>query len=400
MTTRCLAALLLLLHMAGANAQDHHHHDETAACAEPTLACASTATPFFAPDGVLWLTWAAANQILVAHSADRGAHFSAPVTITLQPEHLDGGGDARPQVVVDAKGNVTVAYAVFLDQHYNGQVRVSRSTDSGAHFSAPAPITGDSPSQRFQTMALDASGRIFAAWLDKRNVASARARGEKYGGAALAFAWSDNGSFPAARIAVDNTCECCRIGLGWAAPGRPVVVFRDIFEDKYRDHALILFSDEHTPGPVHRVSEDHWAIDACPHHGPALAVSPAGTIHTAWYTGGGPAKGLFYARTTDGGMSFSKPMRLGDDARQNGRATLLAPGRETYLAWKSFDGERSDISLIVSHDDGATWTAPRIIASTTDKSDHPLLISDGTTVFLSWLTQQEGYRLIPLENGS
>src|SRR5207244_2767283 len=107
-----------------------------------------------------------------------------------------------------------VACAVFQDYRYNGRVMVSRSVDGGATFSRPQPITEDATSQRFETLALDPAGSLFAAWIDKRNATPAKAAGKPYAGAALAYTWSSDGgeSFPPARMALDNICECCRLG--------------------------------------------------------------------------------------------------------------------------------------------------------------------------------------------
>ncbi len=54
------------------------------------------------------------------------------------------------------------------------------------------------------------------------------------------------------------------------------------------------------------------------------------------------------------------------------------------------------IELMTSRDAGKTWTAARSVAMTHDASDHPLLIANGATAYLSWMTLQEGYRLISL----
>jgi hypothetical protein len=51
---------------------------------------------------------------------------------------------------------------------------------------------------------------------------------------------------------------------------------------------------------------------------------------------------------------------------------------------------------MISNDDGATWSAPKAISSTTDTSDHPLLVSDGRRLFLSWMTKADGYRFQPI----
>lgn len=274
-----------------------------------------------------------------------------------------------------------------------------RSADDGRTFSNPQPITSDSPSQRFETAALDQDGRAFVAWIDKRNTAKAKTDGKPYAGAALAFAWDDRpgGTLQAATIARDNSCECCRIAVAFAGEGRPVVLFRNIFDGGIRDHAVITFADPKTPGPLYRVSDDDAKIDACPHQGPSLAIGPDGVYHATWFALGRKLKGLYYAHSNDGGKTFSEPMRLGDPNAQTSRPYVLATQGVVYLAYKSFDGAMTTIDLITSHDAGKTWSAPRSIAMTHDASDHPLLIASPAGAYLSWLTLQDGYRLIPLE---
>ena len=43
---------------------------------------------------------------------------------------------------------------------------------------------------------------------------------------------------------------------------------------------------------------------------------------------------------------------------------------------------------------GSSWSAPVTVGKVTATSDHPLLIANGSTVHLSWNTQQDGHRLI------
>ena len=160
---------------------------------------------------------------------------------------------------------------------------------------------------------------------------------------------------------------------------------------------MITFSDPSTPEALHRVSDDDAVLDACPHQGPSLSIGRDGTYHATWLALGKKRKGLYYARSTDGGATFSAPMPLGDTARQNTRPYVLAEPDAVTLAYKAFDGERTTIEVMTSRDSGASWSSPRAAAATTDDSDHPQLLSDGKQVYLSWLTRKEGYRLIPLE---
>lgn len=394
-------ALATLLAVAAnpAAAHEGHKHATSGACTGPELACATTATPVFASGGRLWLAWAAAGRIWTAHSENLGHTFSTAVPVNPTGGlPLDSGPDARPKIVVAPDGDVVVAYAV-RDPKYNGTVFVARSRDGGATFAAPERLTADSPSQRFEALAFDPSGRLFAAWIDKRNVANARKAGKRYDGAALAFSWHGEGKsgFAPARIARDNTCECCRIAIGFAGPGKPVVVFRNIFSGSVRDHAIVTFSDSGTPGPLHRVSDDGWKTEACPHQGPSLAIASDGSYHVVWFTAGSARKGLFYARSTDGGAHFTSPMPVGTPGHQSSRPYVLAGPDALHLVWKEFDGERTTVMLISSGDSGKTWSAPRALAHTANAADHPLLVSDGRRSYLSWQTTADGYRLIPIE---
>ncbi len=159
----------------------------------------------------------------------------------------------------------------------------------------------------------------------------------------------------------------------------------------------MTFSDRATPGEIHRVSTDDWQIDACPHHGPSLSIS-AGTYHVTWYTNGKVRKGLFYARSQDQGRTFSDPLPIGRPDRGASRPYVIAGPAGTEMVWKEFDGEKTTVNLMTSHDDGLTWSKPLEIAATSDTSDHPLLVSDGRRVFLSWMTKADGYQFKPIES--
>jgi hypothetical protein len=397
---KLLATLAFFLWQTAAYGQMNHQHASEAACDEPILRCASKVTPAFSPDGTLWLVWMAGGQISVASSKDRGHSFSAPVLVTKERLNLDWGPDARPKIVVDRTGGIALAFSIFRDKAFNGQVLYTRSADGGQSFSELRPITPSSESQRFEALALDADGSLFAAWLDKRNRVPAQQRGQKYDGAGLFFAWSNDAgvTYSESRLAQDNTCECCRLGLAFAGPGRPVIVFRNIFEGGVRDHAIVTFANPATPGEVHRVSQDDWQIAACPHHGPSLSISTAGTYHVTWYTNGTVRKGLFYARSQDGGRTFSDPLPIGQSDRGPSRPYVLAGPHGTAIVWKEFDGEKTTVNLMTSHDDGATWSKAKAVAKTSDTSDHPLLVSDGQRVFLSWMTKADGYHIQPIED--
>lgn len=401
----CLIACLAMGWAHSACAQiDHSSHMSMSGSGKPAstcvttgLECANAATPFFNPDGTLFLTWTAGGAVSVAQSLDLGKSFSTPIAIANHGKSLDAGGDARPQIAADGVGNVFVAYAFFKDSNWNAQVNYVHSADGGISFSHPQSIVGDSSSQRFPALATTPSGSLFLSWIDKRLVAAAKANGEQRLGGSIAYAFSDSfgKTFTPEKIANENSCECCRIGVAPDPTGGVAIIYRAIFPGGVRDHAVQSISESHL-GKIRRVSYDEWKTDACPHHGPAIAVSQTGKIHVAWFTQGKARQGVFYANSSNQGASFTAPMRLGNPDENISRPYLLAIGKSIWLVWKSFNGEKNSIYLRRSSDDGINWSNPQVVAAATGYSDHPLLVRKGDMVYLSWLTRVDGYQLIPL----
>ncbi|WP_246721980.1 sialidase family protein [Methylosinus sp. H3A] len=401
-------ALLALFVASGALAQEKSNREERAgqmghaappACSEPLPKCAVSATPSFGADGRLWLTYAVAGRIYGAMSSDNGKSFAPPFVIATPPGTLDDNGEARPKIVALADGTLVVSYTTRPEKSYDGTVYATRSTDGGKSFSAPQPLVDDK-GQRFETFIVGPKGRIFAAWLDKRDAARAKTAGESFEGSGIAVAWSDDGgkSFAGKSILLDHSCECCRIGAALDRDGQPVFIWRHVFENNRRDHMAAKLSADGKTLVGSRVSLDDWST-SCPHQGPAMAIDAAGRWHVAWFTRGKTRQGLFYARSEDGGKSFSEPARLGDPERAPQRPQLLVAGDKLYRAWKEFDGTTTTILVQTSRDGGASFDAPRPLAQTAEASDHPLLVESKGVVYLSWLTHEEGYRLIPVERG-
>ena len=163
------------------------------------------ATATFADDNALWLVWSAGGYVSAAKSGDQGRSFGPRKVLNKEALNIDWGPDARPKIVVAKDGRIAITFTVLQDKAFNGRVFYVASKDGGETFSEPAPITADNESQRFEALALDSDGKVFLTWLDKRNRPAAKAKGEKYAGAALAFAWADAGNASRRRNA-----PCCR----------------------------------------------------------------------------------------------------------------------------------------------------------------------------------------------
>ncbi len=396
--TLVLGLLASAMSACAALAHDASMHGARAgACSEPLPKCAITVTPIFDKDGALRVIYAVAGRVYVARSRDEGRTFERAIAISGAPANMDDSFEGRPTIVMSRDGTLAAAWSVWRDKQWNAMVLFSRSLDGGKTFSAPRRLA-QSVSQRFPSLGFAPDGTLWATWLDKRNIATAKSAGDDYEGAGLALSVSrDNGAtFSPSVIVSDRTCECCRISLAFDADGGAVAAWRQIFGKNFRDHDVGKLGADGKSVDAVRVSEDNWAIDACPHHGPSLAIDSAGTRHVAWYTGGGVRKGLFYAHEAGQGAPFSAPQAIGDNARTAQHPQVLVNSGLLVRAWKEFDGETTAILFQVSRDNGDAWTPAATVATTKDASDHPILIAKDERVFLSWLTKAEGYRLLSL----
>lgn len=388
-----LALTLTTLAHAGEPAKKKH--DMTAmwqtALAKPPIAVSAT----FDTSGRLWLAKVENGYVLVSHSEDTGKTFSPAVKVNAAPERIAAEGEGRPKIAVGGDNTVYVSYTEHLDQPFSGNVRFSRSLDGGKSFSAPVIVNDNREviGHRFDTLGINAQGKIYLAWLDKRDAIAAQKSGERYAGAALYYAESDNrgASFSTNKRLAANTCECCRVAMAMDIDSVPVIFWRHIYDNNVRDHAVLRLDGK---SGAMRVSEDDWQIDACPHHGGAISVGGEGAYHVAWFTNAPQRKGLFYARSTDRGKTFSTPRPFGDHHAQAGHPHVLAQGKNVLIVWKEFDGQRVVVYGMISQDQGSSWSKPVRVTDTAGASDHPLLIGDGERAFLSWNTAREGWRLI------
>lgn len=349
----------------------------------------------FDGQGVLWAVHKVSGHIAVRRSGDLGRSWANPVLVTAAPEPTDAGGDSRPKIATGPGGELYLTWTRPLSRPYTGEVRFSRSIDGGRTFSAPVVVHRDRQeiTHRFDALAVGVGGRIFVAWVDRRDGVAAAARGEPYRGAAIYFAVSEDrgATFRGDFKVADHSCECCRIALVARPDGTVAAFWRHIFEPNIRDHAVATLLPDGTVAGMRRATFDDWRIDACPHHGPGLGEEDGGPLHAVWFSAAPGGGGVFYGRLREGGIDGLR--RVGGETAEH--ADLAVAGRRVGVAWKEFDGERTRLRGMVSEDAGATWTGCEL-GSTEGPSDHPHLLAFGGRFYVLWNTRDEPLTVVAL----
>ncbi len=357
-----------------------------------TLAVGAT----YDKNGTLWLAEVKDKKLLVSYSQNMGESFSIPTAVTPIPEDIYADGENRPKIAISKNGTILLTWSQKQQKKYSGDIRFSRSTDSGKTFSLPITLNDDGliTGHRFDSLTTDGQGKVIISWLDARDRDAARNRNEKFTGISIYTAQSnDNGeNFDINKKFHEHVCECCRIPSVWTTNG-PIIFWRNIFGKNTRDFAISNLEK----GGVRRVTNDEWQVDGCPHHGGDIALGSDNRLHLVWFTLGKTRQGLFYKHIQ--GTGESSPIPIGDPTSQASHPSITASGKNVLVTWREFDGKKITANIMYSADGGSTWSDQKRLADTKGPSDYPVpLINNEQQMQIVWNTKTEGLRIIPVGN--
>jgi hypothetical protein len=329
--------------------------------------------------GRVYLAWARQS----AAAGPFGGHLGTPVLAS----STDGGRSFGPATVVQAAGDVQApqvlavtprgtlldAWASFRPNPSTpfGEFlyRLGRSTDLGATFTVAGISDGGIQSVSRPNLMVDAQGQAWASWLDGRPVD--RTSTDPLYNVALAESRDDGASFTPSWVVKGNACNCCRPALA-QRPGHPdtiALIWRDVFQQPgTENHGMemdgmnpdgssapgrvyprtdvrnvkVAVSNDggHDFGTSMAVGDFGWRIQACPTIGPSVWYSHDGSrLRAAWFTGATDHVGVYFVESPDGGLHFSRPLRLTADIVGEGYdlATAAGPHDSSYIAWGTPD---------------------------------------------------------------
>ena len=398
-TARAMALGFLLLSVTilapGARAADTM---PAMAMAKGTAKPQLGASAVFAADGNLLVATKQGDHVMIYRSADEGKTWSAPAAVNAQPEAISADGENRPKIAIAADGGVLVSWTHPFPKPNTGSIRFARS-DDGVHFSPPLTVHQDTAqiTHRFESMLTTLDNKVILAWIDKRDLETAKASKTAYAGAAIYAALSTDGgrTFQPEYKLADHSCECCRLTSAIDRDGAPLFMWRHVYAPNERDHALARLKPDGKPESVKRATFDRWKVDACPHHGPSLVVDENGVRHAVWFNqkeGSGP---VHYGRLIDHGKELQVAGQLTVGGPRAAHADLASAGGKLVIVWKEFDGERTQLQAMLSNDAGQTFrTVP--LGASDGASDQPRVIRRGDALLTFWRTENEGFRVIPL----
>lgn len=121
-----------------------------------------------------------------------------------------------------------------------------------------------------------------------------------------------------------------------------------------------------------------------------LVQAPSGDLYAAWTAYEGT---LWFSRSDDGGASFSEPMPVFADASLPAGGPTLAAGEAgvVYLAWGVGHDPEADIYFTSSQDGGRSFEPPRVLFDTAGHAWAPkLAVGAEGTVYLVYGESEQG----------
>jgi hypothetical protein len=311
----------------------------------------------------------------VASSADGGRSWSTPVRVT----DSDTANVQSPQVLTVTKAGTLVDvwanYRADASVPTGGEFRmeVARSADAGASFALSSPNDGGIQQVSRPNVTSTPDGRVWLAWLDGRPVDQI---GDYLFNVAVQESRDDAKSFTPSWVVKGNACQCCRPALAQPAgePNTMALVWRDVVQkpgtenhpmqmdgmdsngtnhpsmvyaktDDRRIKVAISHDGGHDFGAATLVGDFDWYLQACPTIGPSIFYDSTGKrMGVAWFNGSPQHTGVYYAESTDGGSTFTAPIKLTDDIVGEGY-DLVANFDHDGNAWVGWAAAGADLQL-------------------------------------------------------
>jgi len=355
----------------------------------------ATVSVAFSPEGRLWRLTPTLHAIYIDHSDDNGKTFKSPVKINPSEQKISVWPENPADIKISPSGRINILY--YADKAQKSTSLFSYSDDNGKSFSPPILVSDQAKKSMhyMDKMLIDKDDNTYLFWHDTRH----ESHDKKQADGVLSLYYSkksasDHSQFHNQFLSKD-ICSCCRTATAMSHGKNPVLFARMVFEGGIRDHALIRMDQEGVWKKPQRVTHDDWNIEACPEHGPAIAIAD-NRIHLTWFTLGDKRQGIFYRQTDDFGETLSPPMPLGNANRLPSQPDILALQNRVIIVWKEFDGEQTTLHSKESLDAGKSWINKSINLNSRSKNNHPKLITNNKDIFLSWTSRVQGHRLIKL----
>jgi hypothetical protein len=246
-------------------------------------------------------------------------------------------------------------------------------------------------------LTVDPSGNPTAAWLQHLN---------------MVLALSEDGGKSFETQIIDNeVCDCCRPQLR-VSEDQLFIAYRNSDYDaqakNIRDvHVGTL--DESGRFNATRVADGHWYLNACPISGPSM-MADDNRLMITWMDGRNDTSGhmehtdIWFSSSSDSGSTFTPNVRVTSDTaayRKQSALSIKADGT-IHIVWVEEAHDGASLYYAASTNDGISFSTPQIIVSGENglRPDNPMLAGGAGGLYLVWTDRMGAHLALLTEEGS
>ena len=307
------------------------------------------------------------SDVFFAKSTDGGYTFGTPVNLSGSTK----GQSLYPQFI-EKDNHVYVAWQLSLSGVSN--IMMAKSLDGGTSFEKPIQLSDGTQLSAFPQLALSGN-HVYSSWIEKSADNSTN----------IIFAKSDDqGNSFGAPLHVTHNMGNSGIPKMYSDGDQVYLTW----EDNSRGDYEIFLSKSSDSG-----ASFHVPVDISTTTGqsgtPEIVVS-GNTVYAVWMDDTSGNYGIFFTKSTDGGVTFEKPVDISNLKGDSGYPQFAVWKNNVYVTWtQTMSDTNYDVFFAKSSNNGDTFDKPINLSNNIGASGWPKIASDGN-IYVSWVDSTPG----------
>ena len=307
------------------------------------------------------------SDVFFSKSTDGGSTFANPI-------NLSGANSGQSGYAAFAQKDKDVYVTWQTSLSGTASIFLTKSSDGGSSFEKPVMISDTTKLAAFPQISIS-DDHVYFTWLEKSdnnstNIVFAKS-GDKASsiGAPLYLTHNLGNSGIPKLLATGN-----QVYLAW--------------EDNSKGNFEVFLSKSDDYG-----ASFHLPVDVSTNAGqsgtPQIAVSKD-NVYAVWMDNTSGNYDILFTKSTDGGKSFGSPVNISNLHADSGYPQFTVTGNNVYVTWtQTISSQNYDVFFAKSTDNGETFDKPINLSNNFGASGWPKIAADGN-IYISWVDSSPG----------
>lgn len=332
-----------------------------------------------ASDGSPMLSWLEKSKdgsLSLRYAIRRGGHWSDARTIVANRQFFRQPAES-PSLISFPNGSLLAEWVELPPGSGEAENLFVSASRDGTQWTTPVMAHRDkSPVQHaLASMAASGDNEGSLVWLEAL-------KGEDAPSALKRTVVGSDGKVVKEETVDSDVCTCCPTSIVKTPKGL-LVAYRDHSSQDIRDIAVVrLENGRWLPSKI--LNDDKWEINACPVNG-AAAAAKDNRVAIAWYTEAQDTPRTQLALSSDGGATFSKPIRISTGNSFGHTSIALDGNGSAVVSWLE-EGSGEGVRLLARQVTSAGVAGPVVeVAQGAQRSiGYPRLLQAGNETWIAW----------------